>query len=105
MSLKSYKRVVTTDPKLERIQENVQAAIGPLLQASIIDGILLKGVVLTTGQPNLIEHKLGREPLGWLLVRKRATADVWDAQDDNSLPSRSLDLRSSATVTVDLWVF
>lgn len=105
MPLKQFQTIATDEPKLERIQQNITKALQPIIQASIIDGVHLTGVVLTTGQANLVAHKLGRPPLGWLIVRKRATADIWDEQDGNSMPTSSLDLRSSATVTVDLWVF
>jgi hypothetical protein len=103
--MKQFKFIAQDDPKVERLQQNIDEVLRPILQASIIDGVHLQSVVLTAGVANLVEHKLGRPPLGWLIVRQRASATIWDLQDSNSMPSRSLDLRCSANVTVDLWIF
>lgn len=105
MALKPLKFVAFDEPKLERFQQNVDEALRPLIQANILDGRLLRSVSLITGQANLVEHKLGRAPQGWLVIRSRAQATVWDLQDSNELPSKTLDLRCSANVTVDLWIF
>jgi hypothetical protein len=66
---------------------------------------LLEDVVVTTGSVQAIPHQLGRVLIGWMVVRQRASAIIWDTQDDNTNPSATLFLNSSATVTVDLWVF
>lgn len=105
MSLKAFQHVNTEDQQLERVQQNIAAAVNPVIQASIIDGRLIKDVSLTTAQANLIEHKLGRALKGWFITRLRAGVTIWDEQDSNELPSRTLDLRSSADVVVDVWVF
>lgn len=90
---------------VNKFQENVDVYLSQITAPFLLDGRLLENVQLLTGAPNLIEHKLGRKPLGFLVVRKRAQADVWDNQDANVFKDRSIDLRSSANVTVDIYVF
>jgi len=99
------RRTGTQDADGARFERYVNQALIPLVQSPIVNGVLLRGVVLTAGQTTLVEHKLGREPLGWLEVRKRANSVVWDSQDSNRLSSKSLALECSANVTVDLWIF
>lgn len=66
-------------------------------------------IIVTTGQVNAIQHRLGRDLRGWRLVDARANAVVWRETDyslatGTSLASHIL-LRSSATVTIKLEVF
>jgi len=101
----TFKKVNSDNEQLNKMQENVSQALLPVLGSAILDGVLLTEIELTTGQANLIEHKLGRRPLGWIAVRKRAESTLWDNQNANLLNNRTLDLRCSSNVTVDLWIF
>ena len=103
--LKRFKKFRSIEADINGIQENVEEVLQPVLESQVIDGVLLKGISLTTGVDNVVSHKLGRKPQGWILVRKRAESDVWDLQDVNKTPSRTLVLRCAADVTVDLWIF
>lgn len=86
-------------------QENTQNAIKQIINKEIIDGILLKNVCLHAEQITDVEHGLGREPLGYIVTRRRADARVWDLQDFNRNKSRTLAIVASHDVTVDLWIF
>jgi hypothetical protein len=78
--------------------------LSPVLSAPLLNGALLQGQVLVTGD-NTINHTLGRALTGWIIVRKRGTATIYDKQDTNSLPALTLVLNASAGETVDLCVF
>lgn len=99
-----FARVQTPDVTLQRLQENVSKAVDPIVRNPVTNGNVLTGVIIGTGGTS-VSHKLGRPLLGWMVVRQRAQADVWDEQDDNDRPELTLDLKASATVTVDLYVF
>lgn len=90
--------------QVAKFQENVDVYTKQLTINPLLSGQRLTGFNLVTGQPNLIEHKLGRAPLGWFVTRKYGQADIWE-NGANVFMERTLDLRSSANVTVDLWVF
>jgi hypothetical protein len=66
--------------------------------------VLLKNLSLSSGI-NLVQHKLGRKIQGWIVVRQRADARIWDDQDNNVNVTTTLKLETSAAVEVDLWIF
>lgn len=87
------------DYRLELLQQNVHRAIDES-KTILSDGRLIKDVVLTTAGRD-IDHKLGRTPVGFLVISRNANANVWLTAKSATV----LSLDSSATVTVDLWVF
>jgi len=78
--------------------------LNPLLTNPALQGNILKSVVLASGD-NTINHKLGRKLQGWIIVRQRASASMYDKQDSNARPELTLVLNASAAVTVDIYVF
>lgn len=102
--IKSFKRQSSGNAP-SREQENVKNVVNQVLSKEIIDGILIKGVCLHAGTSYEVDHGLGREPLGWVIVRKRADSRVWDLQDYNPNTVRTLVLVASHDITIDLWVF
>lgn len=78
--------------------------IDPIISNPANQSLLLKNVVLVTGT-NTINHKLGRKLQGWVVVRLRAAATIYDDQDNNIMPQLTLTLVSSAPVTADIEVF
>lgn len=90
---------------LSRIQDNITSVLDIITDKEILDGIRLTNIALLTGATNEVNHGLGRPPLGWIIIRKRGQADVWDLQDSNINKSRLLSLACSTNVIIDLWVF
>lgn len=99
--MKHLKKVATNDHKLNQIQNNMEQAITPVLDKAIIDGILLKDIAITTGSVDIVDHKLGRTPLGYIVVKRSANSVIWDSATN----SRSISLNCSANVTINLWIF
>lgn len=102
---KSLRKLDSASPELNKVQEYVQRSVDPVSKSPIIDGTILRSVELKAGQNNDIDHRLGRPPRGWVLIRLRADSRVWDDQDKNTLSRNTLRLLCSSNVTVDLWVF
>lgn len=106
MSIKPIKKLQGFEDKLvDRFQDNVENFTNQLSQKSIIDGQILKQVNLISGSINEIPHKLGRELIGWYVIRNRANSVIWDSQDSNLRKTLTLILECSADTVVDLWVF
>lgn len=103
--MKSFKQVSTDSKDLDKVQNNLSDFFAPLVRNPFVEGILLKDIELTSGNVTKVPHKLNRAPRGWFIVRKKANSNVWDAQDNNNIPDRTLDLNCSANVTIDIWVF
>lgn len=103
--MKSLKKINGSTNELSRLQSNLENWAVSIQKSGLNDGVLLQNISLTTGATSSIEHKLGRAPVGWIIVRQRANAQVWDSQDANIFKTKSLALECSADVTIDLWVF
>jgi len=92
------------DKDFQLMQSAWARVIQPVIDLPPNQGQILKSVQLVSGT-NRINHKLGRKLQGWYLVRKRSAADIYDTQDTNQMPSLTLELVSSASVSVDIFVF
>lgn len=101
MGLPSY---YTDNVSLSLLQSNWASLLDPLLDNPITKGLILENVQLVSGT-NTINHKLGRKLKGWWIVRQRAAANIYDAQDTNPTPAVNLKLTSDANVSVDILVF
>lgn len=104
MSLVKFTKTPTKDPDLNVVQDLLVRSLNPLFSQSLLDGVLLVKVQLQTGT-NSINHKLGRNLIGWILTRQRSLADVYDTQDTNKTPASTLNLVSSAPMLADIYVF
>lgn len=104
-SLTNLKKIGTSNYEMQKLQQNIESAIEPIISKDIVDGLLLKNVCLEPGIANEVKHSLGRPVQGWIVVRKRADARIWDVQDFNRNPSKTLTLAASHDVKVDLWIF
>lgn len=106
--MKLFERIQSQNEELNRIQQNVAKSVDPIAKLRLLDGTLVHNLVLAGGGASTdVEHLLGRPSVGWVLTRKRATADIWDDTDtlSDALARLFIRLRASTTVVVDLWVF
>lgn len=88
------------------MQNQWGAILNPFLNNPANQSLILKNVaLLSASNPNVVNHLLGRKLQGWKLIRVRAQATIWDTQDTNQSPQLTLNLKTSADVTVDLEVF
>ena len=100
--MKKYTDVNVSDYDLSRVQDSIRQSLDDLISKQLIDGILLENVSLTSGQDNIINHKLSRKLRMWLVVRKNANSDVWEVS--SVVSTKQISLRCSANVTISLWV-
>jgi hypothetical protein len=100
--IKDFKKVAGATEEVAKLQERLQEFFVPLTTSAIIDGILLRNIVLSTSVTQ-VEHRLNRVAQGWIVVRKNANVDVW--QPSANLPNVFVELQATGNVTVDLWVF
>jgi len=105
MALRRYERIPTQDETLSRIQERVEDAFLPVSDSKILDGHLIEGQALASGTTSEIAHSLGRKLIGYIVVKRNAAQHVYDTQETNDTPDKTLYLTAGGTVTVDLWVF
>lgn len=101
MSLPKFK---TDDEALSLLQTQWSSQINPVLNLPINNSIILSNVSLTAGS-NTINHLLSRNLQGWIVIRQTGNANIWDNQNTNPIPDKTLILQSTSGISVDLMVF
>jgi hypothetical protein len=83
-------------------QTSWKAAITPVIQNELNQGLLITNVALSANTPLAINHMLSRLQIGWQLTDITTNSNIWRTQPFNS---STLTLESSADTTISLWVF
>ena len=86
-------------------QDHIEEVITPVLDAAIIDGVIVEDVILNSSTFTDIKHKLGRKPRGYIVIRKSAAQTVFEEAGDYDNRKLFLKLKASGAVTVNLWIF
>ena len=86
-------------------QDHIEEVITPVLDAAIIDGVIVEDVILNSSTFTNIKHKLGRKPRGYIVIRKSAAQTVFEEAGDYANRKLFLKLKACGAVTVNLWIF
>jgi hypothetical protein len=89
---------------LPQMQTKWASQLNPVLANLLVQGQMLMDQKLNNGV-TIVNHKLGRDLIGWFIVGINGAATVYDNQATNQTPQLTLNLTSNAAVTVNLWVF
>lgn len=100
-----FRKIYTDDLLQQRLQDSVAASFQYFEKLPQLDSVIVQDVILSSGIDNAVEHKLNRKLTGWQIIRKDANADVWESSTVNSTPSKTIILRSSATVKLSFIFF
>lgn len=100
MSLPKFQ---SDDRIFNQLQTQWSSQIDPVLNNPANQSQIISNVVLSSS--SVINHGLGRKLQGWAIVRKRGNANIFDYQDTNARPEKTLLLNSSSGISVDVLVF
>lgn len=89
------------NPTQDLWQTQWKSILDIVLGKQIVDGVLLTNQVLKNGV-NTINHKLGRKPVGWIIIDADAAVTPFRSQPWNE---KTLTLTVGADVNICLWVF
>ena len=108
--MKKFKKLmIPPDFPMARVfntaQDHIESVINPILTSAIINGVILEDIDLVSTGFTSVEHKLGRKPRGYLVIRKSAAETVYEDVGDYDNRKLFIKLRASGSVTVNLWVF
>jgi hypothetical protein len=103
MSISAFRRVRSKDNDLRQVQDAVGFVFLDIASKEILDGQLIKNIFINGFLS--IDHKLGRELQGYVVVMQDANVVVWDSQATNTIPASKLVLNSSGPTTISIWVF
>ncbi len=98
--MRSIRGIRVKDYELSRVQEGLITALNQVLPVQIIDGVLLENIEIGTSSTN-VEHRLNRQPLGWIVVDKQGTGDIHRTAWNSSV----VELESSVAVIASIWIF
>jgi hypothetical protein len=88
----------------DQFQRDVRQKVDRLNKNTLIQGVLLTGVELTTATI-LVPHFLGRPYRGFYVVDKTLAVDVFRDSTVTDQPEVTIPLKASVAATVSLWVF
>ena len=91
----------STDPVFVRMQNQWATQINPVIANPMNQARIIQNIALADGV-TVINHQLGRNQQGWLLIDIQGDATVYRSAPFNS---QTLTLTSSAAVTVSIGVF
>ena len=102
MAIRPLEVQTTGDQDLELLMQNVKKFAKVLEDNPLLDGRLIEDVDLANAVNTTIDHKLGRQPMGWIVTDHAGTGTLiyrisWD--------DKTLVLLAAAACTVGLWVF
>jgi hypothetical protein len=91
----------TKDKSFALMQQSWKAAITPVIQNELNQGLPIQNIELAIGD-NVINHLLSRKQLGWMITDIDGSAVIFRSA---ALNDKTLTLNSTAAVIVNLWVF
>lgn len=90
-------------PVITLLQDKWASQLDPLLAQPTSHATIIQNVVLSSS--SVINHTLGRNLIGYQVIRQRGAASIYDRQDTNLSPDKTLLLTSSSGVSVDILCF
>lgn len=91
----------SVDRAILRVNDAVQDALRTPLQCPLLDGVQVAVSIGTSD--TVVEHRLGRQPLGWFVVDSE-TSGAWSLRR-SAWDERTLTLIATAAFTGAIWVF
>ena len=101
--MKQFSTRKTGDDTTDRNFDDLASFTASVIAGRIADNVIVENVIVGTSPVN-IAHRLGRTPIGWVVVDKNANSDVW-SPSSSPQPSSLLTLQASTPVTIKLLVF
>src|SRR6187431_1017725 len=96
-----FKRLFSKDAELNRVQDNVGTAVQGIVSQPQMGGVFIPNITLAIGD-NIVNHGLMKSPLGFVVLSKSATGDLWKSSTVNPRPELSIIINSSAAQTATL---
>lgn len=100
MAFRAFKKIAQATFEASKAQDNNEQFSNQFRNNPLLDGVRITNVTVITSTVS-VAHRLGRQPLGYIITKQSADARIWLT----SWNDRFLVLDSSATVVIDLWVF
>jgi hypothetical protein len=101
---RSFSKINLKEYESSRLQDAVAEAFGDIQNRDIVYGQMIKSVALKAGQNNMVPHKLATQFQYFFVTRKSGLADIYEVDPTTYDTKLFLGLRTTANVTISLWV-
>lgn len=85
----------------DQMQVKWASELDPVLRNQLIQGILISDITMVAGT-NVINHRLGRKQVGYIITDQNAQASIYRSAALNNL---TLTLTSDNPCVISLWCF
>ena len=103
--IRAFRKIRAKEFELNQVQDSIEQTFKSVLSVPLLNGVLIRSINLTSGTTNRIEHKLGRNLIGYLVLRKDAPATIYDTKSSAVSDKDFLLLSTTQNTTIDIWVF
>tara|TARA_R100001082_G_C4315938_1_gene138970 strand:- start:502 stop:831 length:330 start_codon:yes stop_codon:yes gene_type:complete len=106
--IKSFVKQIDPDNRdVTQTQSNVNTVVKQISNSPIIDGVIIKDVSFVGSTDTIVNHKLGREPLGFIVIGQKQGDVVYESTTTNNNRDKFLILKKDtvSTPTITFWVF
>lgn len=101
-----YIQTIAKDSDTREMDSNVSRVFQSLYPNPLLNNpTIVKGIVFTTNTDVQIAHRLGRTPVGYIIVNKNSNGSIYTSSTTNVAPTAYMILKSDANVTADILFF
>lgn len=101
-----YSSVNANDPEVQLVDQRLLMIFNSIIKNPLLNSpTVVKGIMLNSGVDTIVNHGLGRAVTGWIIIDKNASGDVYQSTTTNTIPTASIILKATATVTVSILFF
>ncbi len=103
--MKPYVPVNTTTRETQELNNNLIRTFTSISKNPLLNSpVLVQGIVLSTSD-TIVQHKLGRQYVGFIITNSNAGQTVYQSSTVNSAPGVQIILKATGAVTVDILFF
>lgn len=104
--MQPYVRSGSNNTDIQRVENSLVSTLQSIITNPLLNSpTLKKAVVLTSGVDNVVDHGLNRPVTGWIIVDINAAAHIYKSATTNTMPTTSIILNTTSTVTVTILFF
>jgi hypothetical protein len=100
------KKVFSGDYNTQKLQDNLADEIRRIENIPLLNGNIVRNIsFLGTGTDTQVNHGLGREPIGWILIESTVDLSVYKSSTVNNLKDKLILFRSNTASTGSIYIF
>lgn len=101
-----YSSVNSDNPEVRVLDQRLLAIFNSIIKNPLLNTpTVVKSILLSSGVDTPVNHGLGRVVTGWIIIDKNGSGDVYQSTTTNPIPTASIILKSTATITVSILFF